>query len=113
MLRILDQNGAVRLLTPQQVTPRRENKNFAVASDAQGNDMKVGDAMKETEGEVSRIGLLFMTVTDSVIATPRRSHQHLPISVHLPLQSGHAGEQWCLRRKSSRSHLCHAQIRHE
>ena len=53
MLRILDQNGAVRVLGPSQITPRRENKNFAVASDSQGNDMRVGDAMKETEGEVS------------------------------------------------------------
>ena len=34
---------------------RRDNKDYAVATDSQGNDMKVGDAMKETEGEV-RVG---------------------------------------------------------
>jgi transcription elongation factor SPT5 len=54
MLRVLDQNGTVRVVSPQQVTLRRENKNFAVAPDSQGNDMRVGDAMKEVEGEVSR-----------------------------------------------------------
>lgn len=53
LLRILDQNGGVRVMSPSQVTPRRENKNFAVATDSQGNDMRVGDQMKEVEGEVS------------------------------------------------------------
>jgi transcription elongation factor SPT5 len=52
LLRILDQNGGVRVISPSQVTPRRENKNFVTATDAQGNDMKVGDQMKEVEGEV-------------------------------------------------------------
>jgi transcription elongation factor SPT5 len=55
MLRIMDQNGAVRVVTPHEVTARRDNKNFAVAvaQDSNGNDMKVGDAMKEVGGEVS------------------------------------------------------------
>jgi len=52
-LRVLDQNGTSRVVSPQQVTLRRENKNFAVASDSQDNDMRVGDAMKEADGEVS------------------------------------------------------------
>jgi transcription elongation factor SPT5 len=51
-LRVLDQNGAVRIVSPQQVSLRRENKRFAVASDSQGADMRVGDAMKEVDGEV-------------------------------------------------------------
>ncbi|WRT70749.1 uncharacterized protein IL334_007748 [Kwoniella shivajii] len=51
LLRVLDQNGAARSVTPDQVTIRRDNKRFAVATDSQGNDMKVGDNMKETEGE--------------------------------------------------------------
>ncbi|WVR08642.1 transcription elongation factor SPT5 [Kwoniella sp. DSM 27419] len=51
LLRILDQNGASKSVTPDQVTLRRDNKRFAVATDSQGNDMKVGDNMKETEGE--------------------------------------------------------------
>jgi transcription elongation factor SPT5 len=49
----MDQNGAVRVVTPSEVTARRDNKNFAVAQDSNGNDMKVGDAMKEVGGEVS------------------------------------------------------------
>jgi transcription elongation factor SPT5 len=53
MLRIMDQNGAVRVVTPQEVTARRDNKNFAVAQDSNGNEMKIGDAMKEVSGEVS------------------------------------------------------------
>ncbi|WWC98489.1 transcription elongation factor SPT5 [Kwoniella sp. B9012] len=51
LLRVLDQNGAARSVTPDQVTLRRDNKRLAVATDSQGNDMKVGDNMKETEGE--------------------------------------------------------------
>lgn len=53
MLRIMDQNGAIRVVTPHEVTARRDNKNFAVATDSSGNEMKVGDAMKEVSGEVS------------------------------------------------------------
>lgn len=33
------------------MTARRDNKNFAVATDSQGNEMRVGDAMKEVAGE--------------------------------------------------------------
>lgn len=50
MLRIMDQNGAIRVVTPHEVTARRDNKNFAVAQDSTGNEMKVGDAMKEIGG---------------------------------------------------------------
>lgn len=54
LLRVIDQNGGVRQVSPQQISLRRENKDFAVATDSQGNDMKVGDAMREIDGEVSR-----------------------------------------------------------
>ncbi|KAK4688473.1 transcription elongation factor SPT5, partial [Tremellales sp. Uapishka_1] len=50
-LRVLDQNGTVRLVSGQQVTLRRENAKFAVAADSMGQDMKVGDAMKEVDGD--------------------------------------------------------------
>lgn len=53
MLRVIDQNGGVRLVSPQQVSIRRESRDFAVATDSQGNDMKAGDAMREVDGEVS------------------------------------------------------------
>ncbi|EIW70126.1 hypothetical protein TREMEDRAFT_71529 [Tremella mesenterica DSM 1558] len=51
VLRVLDQNGTVRTVSPQQVALRRDNKQYAVATDAQGNEMRVGNLMKETEGE--------------------------------------------------------------
>lgn len=54
MLRIMDQNGTVKIVSPTEVQTRRDNKNFAVAPDSNGNDMKIGDAMKETAGEVSQ-----------------------------------------------------------
>ena len=49
----MDQNGLVKVVSPSEVQPRRDNKNFAVATDSNGLEMKVGDAMKETFGEVS------------------------------------------------------------
>ncbi|ODN82947.1 transcription elongation factor SPT5 [Cryptococcus amylolentus CBS 6039] len=51
LLRVIDQNGAPQSVSPEQVTLRRDNKRFAAATDSQGNEMKVGDNMKETEGE--------------------------------------------------------------
>jgi transcription elongation factor SPT5 len=51
LLRILDQNGISRMVSPNQVTARREAKNYAVGSDSQGNEFRVGDFMKETSGE--------------------------------------------------------------
>ena len=52
MLRIMDQDGAVRLVRPQQVASRREKKEYVSATDSQQNEMRPGDAMKETQGEV-------------------------------------------------------------
>ncbi|WVN89720.1 transcription elongation factor SPT5 [Cryptococcus depauperatus CBS 7841] len=52
LLRVLDQNGTPKSVSPEQISLRRDNKRYAVASDSQGNDMKVGDSMKETEGEM-------------------------------------------------------------
>lgn len=53
-LRVLDQNGISRVVKPTEVTLRRDNARYAVATDSAGNDMKVGDAMKEVEGESRR-----------------------------------------------------------
>ncbi|WVO17410.1 transcription elongation factor SPT5 [Cryptococcus depauperatus] len=52
LLKVLDQNGTPKSVSPEQISLRRDNKRYAVASDSQGNDMKVGDSMKETEGEM-------------------------------------------------------------
>lgn len=53
-LRIVDQNGLGRVVGTNEVTLRRDNARFAVATDSAGNEMKVGDAMKEVEGENRR-----------------------------------------------------------
>jgi transcription elongation factor SPT5 len=39
------------MVSPNQVTARRESKNYAVGSDSQGNEFRVGDFMKESAGE--------------------------------------------------------------
>jgi transcription elongation factor SPT5 len=53
-LRIVDQNGLGRVVGTNEVTLRRDNARFAVATDSAGNEMKVGDAMKEVDGENRR-----------------------------------------------------------
>ena len=49
--RVLDQNGQVRLVQPHQISMRRDS-NRAIATDAEGYELRVGDNMKENEGEV-------------------------------------------------------------
>ncbi|GAA5896128.1 uncharacterized protein JCM6883_001723 [Sporobolomyces salmoneus] len=47
MFRILDQTGIVRSLKPSQISSKVSTK-FAVATDAEGFDIKAGETMKET-----------------------------------------------------------------
>ena len=49
--RVLDQNGEVRLVQPHQISMRRDS-NRAIATDAEGYELRVGDNMKENDGEV-------------------------------------------------------------
>lgn len=51
-LRVLDQNGIVRQVQPHQITMRRDS-NHAVATDADGQPIRVQDTLKEVAGEVS------------------------------------------------------------
>lgn len=48
--RVLDQNGEVRLVQPHQISMRRDS-NRAIATDAEGYELRVGDNMKENDGE--------------------------------------------------------------
>ncbi|KAI0305112.1 hypothetical protein B0F90DRAFT_1156675 [Multifurca ochricompacta] len=48
--RVLDQNGQVRLVQPHQISMRRDS-NRAIATDAEGYELRVGDNMKENDGE--------------------------------------------------------------
>ncbi|GAA5969321.1 hypothetical protein JCM3765_001884 [Sporobolomyces pararoseus] len=47
MFRILDQTGIVRSLKPSQISSKVSTK-FAVATDAEGFDIKIGETMKES-----------------------------------------------------------------
>lgn len=47
MFRILDQTGIVRSLKPSQISSKVSTK-FAVATDAEGFDIRAGETMKET-----------------------------------------------------------------
>lgn len=51
--RVLDQNGEVRLVKPHQISMRRDSKH-AIATDAEGHELRVGDNVKEKDGEVNR-----------------------------------------------------------
>ena len=51
--RVLDQNGQVRLVQPHQITMRRDSKR-AIAMDSEGHKLRIGDNMKEVDGEVCR-----------------------------------------------------------
>ena len=52
--RVLDQNGQVRLVQPHQITMRRDS-NRAIAVDSEGHELRIGDNVKEVDGEVSVI----------------------------------------------------------
>lgn len=50
-LRVLDQTGAVRSLLPSNISNRIERRQNAVATDRDGNEIKVEDTIKEFSGE--------------------------------------------------------------
>lgn len=58
--RVLDQNGSVRLVQPQQISMRRDSRR-AIANDAQGHEIRPGDDLKESEGEVRFVLAVFAT----------------------------------------------------
>ena len=48
--RVLDQNGIVRTVGPRQISMRRDSRR-AVATDSESHDIRIGDMVKEIEGE--------------------------------------------------------------
>ncbi|EJD01904.1 transcription elongation factor Spt5 [Fomitiporia mediterranea MF3/22] len=48
--RVLDQNGQVRLVQPHQIAMRRDS-NRAIATDAEGHELRINDNVKEVDGE--------------------------------------------------------------
>ncbi|KDR77014.1 hypothetical protein GALMADRAFT_246210 [Galerina marginata CBS 339.88] len=57
--RVLDQNGQVRLVQPHQISMRRDSSR-AIATDAEGHELRVNDNVKEIDGE-GRKGLVLHT----------------------------------------------------
>lgn len=49
--RVLDQNGGIRLVKPHQISMRRDTHR-AIALDSEGQELRVGDSVKEVDGEV-------------------------------------------------------------
>ena len=49
--RVLDQNGQARLVQPHQITMRKDS-NRAIAVDSEGHELRIGDNVKEVDGEV-------------------------------------------------------------
>ncbi|TFK52900.1 transcription elongation factor Spt5 [Heliocybe sulcata] len=48
--RVLDQNGQTRLVQPHQISMRRDSHR-AIATDSEGHELRVGDNVKEVDGE--------------------------------------------------------------
>lgn len=59
--RVLDQNGNVRLVTPQQISMRRDSSR-AVATDADGHEIHIKDNMKEIDAEVCEINIQLLNL---------------------------------------------------
>jgi hypothetical protein len=51
-MRVLDQNASVRTILPSQVTNKIEARRTAVATDRNGSEIRVGDSVRETSGEM-------------------------------------------------------------
>jgi transcription elongation factor len=51
-MRVLDQNASVRTILPSQVTNKIEARRTAVATDRNGSEIRVGDSIRETSGEM-------------------------------------------------------------
>ncbi|KAL7269592.1 transcription elongation factor spt5 [Rhizina undulata] len=58
-LRVLDQNGNVRVIVPSQVSTKISSRH-GVATDRNGSEIRVGDTVKETGGE-TRTGVILHT----------------------------------------------------
>ncbi|KAF8524357.1 transcription elongation factor Spt5 [Hysterangium stoloniferum] len=48
--RVLDQNGQVRVVHPHQITMGRDSRR-AIATDSSGHELRIGDNVKEIDGE--------------------------------------------------------------
>lgn len=63
--RVLDQSGHVRLVQPHQISMRRDS-NRAIATDAEGYELRKNDNVKELDGEVWHQCIVFSFWRSSV-----------------------------------------------
>ena len=87
--RVLDQNGELRLVQPHQISMRRDS-NRAIATDAEGYELRVGDNMKENDGEVRGISSPPVTLSVSYISlvgSKRSRSSRSPIFLRILAQS--------------------------
>ena len=87
--RVLDQNGHVRLVQPHQITMRKDNRRV-ISTDVNGHELRVGDNVKEADGEVRSPTLMGSDLTDSSAAEPPRGRaSHSSSVLRVPSQSRH------------------------
>ncbi|KIY63191.1 transcription elongation factor Spt5 [Cylindrobasidium torrendii FP15055 ss-10] len=48
--RVIDQNGSTRIVKPHQITMRKDSRH-AIATDHDGHELRIGDNVKEVDGE--------------------------------------------------------------
>ncbi|KAL8934424.1 MAG: hypothetical protein Q9211_005232 [Gyalolechia sp. 1 TL-2023] len=53
-LRVLDQNGSIRSVTPSQISNRLERRRNAVATDRNGSEIRIDDTVREVGGQQKR-----------------------------------------------------------
>ena len=54
---VLDQNGTVRTVLPRQISMKIENRK-SIATDRDGFEIRIGDTVKETQGELRQGSIL-------------------------------------------------------
>ena len=85
--RVLDQNGEVRLVQPHQISMRRDS-NRAIATDAEGYELRVGDNMKENDGEVRGFHpLITLSASYAFLGSKRSCSSRSPVLLRILAQS--------------------------
>jgi transcription elongation factor len=86
--RVLDQNGEVRLVQPHQISMRRDSHR-AIATDAEGYELRVGDNMKENDGEVRGIPppSLCLYLMYALVGSKRSRSSRSPVFFRILAQS--------------------------
>ena len=79
-LRVLDQNGSVRAMLPSAVSNKIERRMTAIATDGQGNEIKLDDQIRESGGE-QKVGHVIHLHRNYVFARNRERQENAGIWV--------------------------------